>query len=162
MAILIQLVAVAKNRVIGSQNALCWHLPEDLQRFKELTLGNIVIMGRKSWESLPPSVRPLPGRRNIVVTRQKDYQAPGAEVAFSPERALALLNVGETAFIIGGAELYAQTLPLADYVYLTEVALEPKGDAFYPELSVEWVELSRQSLVSSQGIPFSYVTYART
>lgn len=161
MAKLIHLAAVARNRVIGNNNELCWHLPEDLRRFKQVTMGHSVLMGRKTWESLPGGLRPLPGRRNIVVTRQQGFAAPGAEVVSSIEAAQALVSAEDTAFIIGGAELYRTTLANTEALMLTEVGLEPEGDTWYPELGNDWVEHSREAHVSNQGVPYAFVVYRR-
>lgn len=161
MAKLIHLAAVARNRVIGNNNELCWHLPEDLRRFKQVTMGQSVIMGRKTWESLPSGLRPLPGRRNIVVTRQQGFIASGAEVVGSLEEAQTLVAAEDTAFIIGGAELYRTTLASAEALMLTEVGLEPEGDTWYPELGENWVEHARDAHVSNQGVPYAFVVYRR-
>lgn len=162
MAEVVLLVAVARNRVIGCDNRLPWHLPEDLQRFKALTLGHAVLMGRKTWESLPPRFRPLPGRRNIVVTRQEDYAAPGAEVAHSLPAALRLAGDSGRLFVIGGADIYAQALPIADTLEITEVALEPEGDAQFPDIpGAEWEETAREPRVAANGIRYAFVTCRR-
>lgn len=155
------IAAVAHNRVIGRGNDLVWRSPEDMARFKAATLGKTVIMGRKTWESLPPKFRPLPGRRNVVVTRQADYVAPGAEVADSLPAAIALAREGE-AFVMGGGELYAQALPLADCLLLTEVAIDPEGDTYFPVVSpTEWREVERTAHVDAAGTAFAFVTYRR-
>lgn len=155
-------VAVARNRVIGKDNQLCWHLPEDMQHFKAVTQGQTVLMGRKTWESLPPRFRPLPGRRNLVVTRQAGYAAPGAETAASLPAALALAGDNETVCIIGGAEIYAQALPLADTLEITEVGLAPEGDTWFPELDpAQWQETARQAGVGGNGTAYAFVTYRR-
>ncbi len=155
------IAAVARNRVIGRGNELVWRSPEDMARFKATTQGHAVIMGRKTWESLPPRFRPLPGRRNIVVTRQAAYAAPGAEVAGSLPAALALAGGGD-AFVMGGGELYAQALPLADRLLLTEVDLAPEGDTRFPEVAAaEWRETSRERHVDAAGVAFDFVTYQR-
>jgi dihydrofolate reductase len=126
------IAAVARNGVIGRDNALLWQLPEDLRHFRAVTTGHPVIMGRKTWQSLPARFRPLPGRRNIVVTRQPAWRAEGAEVVASPDAALALLGSVPQAFVIGGAELYAAMLPMADELLLTEIDRDFDGDAFFP------------------------------
>ncbi|HYO27993.1 MAG TPA: dihydrofolate reductase, partial [Azonexus sp.] len=135
---LVIIAAVARNRVIGKDNRLLWNIPEDMAHFKALTAGHTVVMGRKTWESLPPRFRPLPGRRNIVISRQADYTAPGAEVADSLENALKLAStqgpaadsmVAATVFIIGGEQIYRQAMAVADRLEITEVDLEPEGDA---------------------------------
>jgi dihydrofolate reductase len=159
---IILIAAVAKNRVIGRDNQLVWQLPEDMQHFKALTHGHAVLMGRKTWESLPPRFRPLPGRRNIVVTRQGDYVAEGAEVAGSLPAALALAAEQETVFVIGGADIYDQALPLADNLEITEVDLEPEGDAWFPAIpAAEWQETARAPAVSQNGLGYAFVTYQR-
>jgi len=157
------IAAVARNGVIGSNNALPWHLPEDLKHFKQLTTGQAVIMGRKTWESLPERFRPLPGRQNIVVTRNAQYLAAGAAVVTSLEAALKV-GVGETAvFVIGGAELYAHALPLAQRLELTEIDAEFAGDAYFPAIDrAQWRELARQPGQSATGLGYAFVTYART
>jgi len=125
----------AKNGVLGDGANLPWHIPEDLKRFKSLTMGHPVIMGRKTWESLPPKYRPLAGRTNIVVTRNKDYEASGAIIATSVKEALekARETEGEEIFIIGGASIYEQALPLAHKLYLTFVEGNYNGSVFFPE-----------------------------
>ncbi len=139
-------VAVARNGVIGREGGLPWHISSDLKRFKAITMGKPMIMGRKTWESLPK--KPLPGRHNIVITRQPGYQAPGASVITSAEEALQLARSGdpEEIAVIGGGEVYRMFLPLADRVYLTEVDIAVEGDTFFPELaSSEWCETSREN-----------------
>ncbi len=124
------IVAVARGGVIGGGNALLWHITEDLRRFKAITLGHPVVMGRKTWESLG---RPLPGRANVVVTRDRNYTAEGCSVVHSLEEALALFTPAEEVFIIGGGELYAQAMPIADRLYLTGVDATFEGDTFFPQ-----------------------------
>lgn len=153
--------ARAANGVIGAHNALPWHLPEDMAHFKRLTMGCPVIMGRKTWDSLPPRFRPLPGRLNIVVTRQTDWQADGAQVAHSIEEACALCPPDSTAWVIGGAELYAQALPLACEAVVTEIDAVFEGDAFAPELDHRWTSVAREGLLSSTGLRVNFVTYRR-
>ncbi len=125
---------MARNRVIGRDNRLPWHLPADLRHFKELTLGKPIIMGRKTWESLPGL---LPDRRHIVVTRQQDYVAQGAETAASLDAAIALAGDVDEVMIVGGANLYAQALPVADRLYITLVDAEVDGDASFPEFDMD-------------------------
>ena len=151
--------ARASNGVIGHNNQLPWHLPEDMARFKRLTSGCPVIMGRKTWDSLPPRFRPLPGRTNIVVTRQPDWQAPGACVAGSVEDAIAQCGAVPQAWVIGGAQIYAAAEPLASSIEVTEIAQVFEGDAFAPQLGPEWVEAARERHVSSNGLDFSFITY---
>jgi dihydrofolate reductase len=154
--------ARAANGVIGHQNTLPWHLPEDMAHFKRLTLGCPVIMGRKTWDSLPPKFRPLPGRRNIVVTRQPDWQAEGAQVAPSIAQACALCPPESTAWVIGGAEVYAQALPLATQAVVTEIEAVFEGDAFAPEFGPDWMPTAREPHTSSTGLKFSFVTYQKS
>lgn len=162
MSEIILLVAVARNRAIGIDNRLPWHLPEDLQRFKALTTGHAVLMGRKTWESLPPKFRPLPGRRNLVVTRQAGYAAPGAEVASSIEAALQLAGDAEKIYVIGGADIYGQMLDIADTLEITEVDLEPAGDAFFPEIDrAAWRETFRDARTAADATGFAFVTLRR-
>jgi dihydrofolate reductase len=136
-------VAVSKNGVIGREGGLPWHISSDLKRFKEITMGKPVVMGRKTWESLPR--RPLPGRRNIVITRSKDFVADGAEVAATPEEALRLSGDVPEVAVIGGGEIYRLFWPLVDRLYLTEVDLEVSGDTYFPAvLPAEWREVGRE------------------
>lgn len=154
--------AQARRGVIGLNNTLPWHLPEDLAHFKATTLGQPVIMGRKTWESLPPKFRPLPGRTNIVVTRQADWQAAGAHVAHSIEQALALCHVEEEVWVIGGAEVYVQALPLAQRAVITEIDAEFEGDAFAPTFDDSWQETARTSHTAANGLAYSLVTLERS
>ncbi|MBU3696893.1 dihydrofolate reductase [Dechloromonas sp.] len=144
------IAAVAKNRVIGKDNRLLWNIPEDMAHFKALTTGQTVIMGRKTWESLPERFRPLPNRRNIVISRQADYPAPGAEVAGSLEIGLNLASTAERVFIIGGEQIYRQAMPLADRLEITEVDLEPEGDAWFPAVMPD-VWSAEKEQVFAQG-----------
>ena len=153
--------ARARNGVIGRDNAMPWHLPEDLAHFKATTLGCPVIMGRKTWDSLPPRFRPLPGRRNIVVTRQADWNAQGAERAGSLEQALASCADSPRVWVTGGAELYRLALPHADVVEVTVIDQDFEGDAYAPELGAGWHESARASHVSSNGLPYSFLTYRK-
>lgn len=151
------IAAVAKNRVIGKENQLIWNIPEDMAHFKALTAGHTVVMGRKTWESLPPRFRPLPGRRNIVISRQADYTAPGAEVATSLDNALQLAAASATVFIIGGEQIYTQAMALADRLEITEVDLEPEGDAWFPVIpTVNWKKAAK-----IEGSGYAFVTYQR-
>ena len=151
--------AVAANGVIGSGGKLPWRLPEDLRHFKELTLGHPVIMGRKTWESLG---RPLPGRENIVVTRSRGYDAPGAHVAASLDAALALCTGEPMAFVIGGGELYAAALPIADAMVITEIGRDYPGDARFPEFDRSaWRESQRKPQTAANGLRFDFVLYER-
>jgi dihydrofolate reductase len=153
------IVAIANHQVIGVRNTLPWHLPEDLKRFRALTTGHHIIMGRKTYESLG---RLLPGRTTVIVTRNKDYQLEGALIAHSLEAAVGLCKNDDEIFLIGGAELYQDGLKFADKLYITEVDLTVEGDAFFPEFDLNlWQETSREELTSAQGLPFSYITYVR-
>lgn len=136
-------VAVSRNGVIGREGGLPWHISSDLKRFREITIGKPVVMGRKTWEGLPR--RPLPGRRNIVITRRRDFAAEGAEVAATPEEALRLCAGAPEVAIIGGGEIYKLFWPLVDRLYLTEVDLEVAGDTHFPAvLADEWREVGRE------------------
>ena len=154
--------ARAANGVIGKNNAMPWHLPEDLAHFKRLTQGWPVIMGRKTWDSLPPRFRPLPGRTNVVITRQPDWQAPGALPAASLAGALAQCSLSEEVWVIGGAQIYAQAEPLADRIEVTEISQDFDGDAFAPPLGAQWIEAAREDHVAASGLKFSFVTYQKT
>jgi dihydrofolate reductase len=133
--------ARARNGVIGKQGQLPWHLPEDLAHFKRTTLGQAVVMGRVTWESLPEKFRPLPGRTNVVVSRQTSFEATGAQVVSSLEAAMALFPTNEVVWLIGGAQLYAQALPLVSQIVVTEIDADFEGDAFAPSLSTnDWTE----------------------
>ena len=154
------IVAIGREGAIGIKGDLIWHISEDLRRFKRLTSGHPVIMGRKTWESLPK--RPLPGRRNIVVTTNPDYEAPGAEIAGNPEEALRLTE-NEAPFIIGGAEIYRLMLPYATHLYLTEIdAAEPLADAHLKFDMSEWEEIEKEGpYITPDNISYSFVTYKR-
>jgi dihydrofolate reductase len=153
------IVAIANHQVIGVKNTLPWHLPEDLKRFRALTTGHHIIMGRKTYESLG---RLLPGRTTVIVTRNKNYQLKGAIIAHSLKAAVELCKNDDEIFLIGGAELYHDGLKLADKLYITEVDLIVDGDAFFPEFDLNlWRETSREVHTSEQGLSFSYITYIR-
>src|SRR5688572_8763162 len=151
--------ARARNGVIGKDNALPWRLPEDMAHFKQVTMGCPVIMGRKTWESIPAKFRPLPGRRNIVVTRQSGWQAEGAEVSPSVEHAIALCEAAPHVWVIGGAQVYAQTLDRAEVAEVTEIDADFEGDAYAPTLGPDWTRVAREEHVSSNGLPFAFVSY---
>jgi dihydrofolate reductase len=154
--------ARAANGVIGKDNALPWHLPEDMAHFKRTTLGHPVIMGRKTWDSLPERFRPLPGRTNIVVTHNPAWLAEGALRASSLQEALSLCPAEATdAWVIGGAQIYAAALPLASSAVVTEIAQEFEGDAHAPTFGPEWLESAREQHTSANGLPFAFVTYTR-
>jgi len=154
--------AVARGGVIGRGGTIPWRLPEDLARFKELTTGHAVVMGRRTWDSLPDRFRPLPGRRNVVVTRSAEWGAAGAERASSVEDALHLLEGAERVFVIGGGEIYAAALTRADELLLTEIDLEVEGDTLFPPYDrAAFDEVARAERVSADGTRFAFVTYAR-
>ena len=158
------IAAVARNGVIGRGNGLAWRLPEDLKHFRRTTLGAPVIMGRRTWDSLPPAFRPLPGRRNIVVTRDPRWQAPGAEAAASLDAALALVADAPRAFVTGGAALYALALPRADELVLTELGRDFEGDVHFPAWDrTAFVETARERhrAAPPNDFEFDFVTYQR-
>ena len=151
--------AIAANGVIGTQGRLPWHLPEDLRHFRRLTIGHPVIMGRRTWESLPG---PLAGRENIVVTRRPGYEAPGAAVATSLEAALALCAGEAVAFAIGGAELYRVALAQAAGLVLTEIHRAYEGEVRFPPFDRSaWHETQREPHVAADGTRFDFVLYER-
>lgn len=153
--------ARSRNGVIGKDGVMPWHLPEDLAHFKRTTLGAPVIMGRKTWDSLPPRFRPLPGRRNLVITRDAQWQAAGAERAGSLEEALDRCAGAGRAWITGGAEIYRLALPHADVAVVTEIDADFDGDTHAPTLGPEWTEVAREDHVSSGGVRFAFVSYGR-
>jgi dihydrofolate reductase len=154
------IAAVAKNGVIGADNTLPWRLPADLQRFKALTLGHSVVMGRRTWQSLP---RALPGRQNIVVTRSRDFTAPGADVAHSFDDALRLARMPLPVFCIGGADLFSEAMARADVLYMTEIDRDFAGDVHFPAFDrTRWRETAREAARSDQGFDYAFVTYERT
>ncbi len=157
---IIVIAAVARNRAIGLDNQLLWRLPEDLKRFKALTIGHPILMGRKTFESLG---RPLPGRRNLVVSRNPHCLAEGAECFASLESALAACAGSEKVYVIGGAEVYAQALEIAEVLELTEVDDAPAADAFFPEHDrTQWEEASREpGQDPARGIRYAFVRYRR-
>ena len=151
--------ARSRNNVIGVNGDLPWHLPEDLAHFKRTTLGQPVIMGRVTWESIPEKFRPLPGRTNVVVSRQTGFNAPGTQVVSSLQAAIDLFPADDVVWLIGGAQLYAQAMPLAQQLVITEIDADYEGDAFAPVLNTaEWTEVHRTSHTSAQGLGYSLVT----
>jgi dihydrofolate reductase len=153
------IVAMANNHVIGINNGLPWHLPEDLKHFRALTTGHHMIMGRKTYDSLG---RLLPGRTTVIVTRNIDFKVEGALIAHSLQEAVQLCKNDTEVFIIGGAELYKDGLAEANQLYVTEVNLDVDGDAYFPMIDLDlWTETAREPLVSEKGISFSYVLYKR-
>lgn len=151
--------AVAANGVIGAKGRMPWHLPEDLRHFKALTLGHPVIMGRRTWESIG---KPLPGRENIVVSRRAGFDAPGASVASSLGAALALCAGEAVVFVIGGGELYRESLPLAHGLVLTEIQRDFEGDTRFPDWDrAPWRETQRKPQAAADGLRFDFVLYER-
>ena len=155
------ILARATNGVIGLNNQLPWHLPEDMAHFKQQTAGAPVIMGRKTWDSLPPRFRPLPGRQNIVVTRQENWDKTGALRASSVRNALSFCEQSSEVWIIGGAQIYAAALPLAHRAVITEIGQDFEGDAYAPVLDASWHETSRTAHVSTNGLSYSFLTLER-
>ncbi|MFC4125833.1 dihydrofolate reductase [Nocardia rhizosphaerae] len=152
--------AQADDGVIGADNAIPWRVPEDMANFKNTTMGHPVIMGRRTWDSLPAAYRPLAGRRNIVVTRQTDWSAEGAERAPSVPAALALTD-GADVWVAGGAEIYRAALPLATTLLVTEIDTAVDGDAFAPAIGPEWQAPDTPWLVSKSGLRYRIRRYAR-
>ena len=151
--------AVAANGIIGAGGKLPWHIPEELKHFKRLTMGHPMIMGRRTWESLKG---PLPGRENIVVTRKAGYEAPGAAVATSLEAALALCAGESLVFVIGGTQLFEESLPIADGMVLTEIHRDYAGDTLFPAWDrSQWEEKQREPHTAADGTRFDYVLYER-
>ena len=156
------IAAVARNGAIGRNNALLWSEPEDHKHFRRITMGCPVIMGRKTWDSLPVRFRPLPGRRNVVLTRDSGWRAEGAQKVASITDALALLEGTPKAFVIGGAEVYALALPLATELVLTEIDADLHGDTFFPPWDrSQFTVTSREPHVSESGVRYSFVTYSK-
>ena len=159
MTTLSLIVAFANNQVIGINNTMPWHLPEDLKRFRALTTGHHIIMGRKTYESLG---RLLPGRTTIIVTRNKDYKVAGALIAHSLQAALMLCDSDSEPFVIGGAELYKAGLKLANKLYITEVHAEFAGDAFLPEIDLtHWNLSEKKDHIAANGLAYSDLIYLR-
>jgi dihydrofolate reductase len=153
------ILARAANGVIGKDNTIPWHLPEDMAHFKRLTLGCPVIMGRKTWDSLPSRFRPLPGRLNVVITRQVDWKENGAQPSSSLDSALRFCEQSEHVWVIGGAEIYALAMPLAHSAVVTEIDAPFEGDAFAPIFGSDWLETARERHTAASGLSFSFVTY---
>lgn len=152
------IVAMSKNRVIGNNNQLIWKLSSDLKRFKELTTGSPIVMGRKTFESIG---KPLANRRNIIITRNNDYIVEGCEIVSSLEEALLLTN--NNCFIIGGGEIYKQALDITDKIYLTLVHKEFEGDTQFPELDKQWAKISRKDFEADDKnqYKYSFIEYER-
>ncbi len=149
------LVAMDQNRVIGKDNALPWHLPDDLKFFKRVTMGHPIVMGRKTYESIG---KPLPGRENIIITRNTEYQADGCTILHSVEELQKYLDKKEEeVFIIGGAQLFNDTFPIADRLYITEIHHEFEGDTFFPEFpESEWTLTSKEKGIKDEKNPYDY------
>jgi dihydrofolate reductase len=155
------IVAAARNNAIGNNNELLWHMPADLKFFKETTLGHPVIMGRKTYESVG---KPLPKRRNIVITRNADFSAEGVEVCHSLEEALGLLDETEENFIVGGAEIYKMSLPYCDRIYFTRIEGDFEADTFFPSFDPEEWQLKREEKHAADDknpYDYSFLTYER-
>src|SRR5258706_4270851 len=154
------IVAMAKNRVIGANNALPWHLSVDLRRFKALTMGHHIIMGRKTFESIG---RPLPGRIILVISRNPKYRAVGVKVVHSLPAALSATEDDNEAFIVGGEQIYRESMLIANRIYLTEIEKEFQGDSFFPPLAADtWRALGRETHQdSATGLSYAFVTYER-
>ena len=161
---LVIVAAVARNGTIGHDNDLVWRIPEDLAHFRRVTLGHPVLMGRRTWDGLPPRFRPLPGRRNLVLTRQAGWQATGAEAVHTLDEAIARCQGSEKLFVIGGAQVYGQALSRAQRLELTEIQEDFQGDAHFPDAWREgFTELSRRRVhtAAPNGFDIDFVTFAR-
>ena len=159
---IIQIAAASENNVLGKNNELVWHLPNDFKRFKQLTTGHHIILGRKTFESFP---KPLPNRTHVIISRQKNYQAPeGCIIVNSIENAIAACPKNEDIFIIGGAEIYKQSLSITDKIELTRVHTSCEGDAFYPEISSDTWQIINEVFHpkdENHAFDFTYVTYIK-
>lgn len=156
------IVAIAEDNAIGNKNGLLWHLPGDLKRFKVLTLGNTIIMGKKTWESLPR--RPLPGRKNIIITDDHSDSFEGGIAAFSIEDAISKCAITDEIFIIGGGSIYRQFMPVADRLYITHIHKKAEADTWFPVIDPEiWepVEIEEHKLSGENDIPYTYIIYHR-
>jgi dihydrofolate reductase len=167
MTMIVSLIAArSRNGVIGKNNGLPWHLPDDMKYFMQTTKEHYVIMGRKNYESIPEKFRPLPNRTNVVVSRQKDFSAPHCILVHSIEQGIDLARKAgeEEVFIIGGAEIYKMGMPLTQRAYLTEILADINGDTFFPEFNIaEWKEVSRRhhSVDERHAQAFDFVLYER-
>ena len=152
------IVATSKNRVIGNNNSLIWKLPSDLKRFKQITTDNTIVMGRKTYESIG---KPLPNRRNIIITRDTNYLVDNCEIVNSLEEALMLCN--NDCFIIGGGEIYKQSIDIADKIYLTLVQEDFEGDTYFPEIGKEWTKVFREDFEPDEknAHKYSFIDYER-
>ena len=159
------IAAMTRNHVIGKDNDLPWKLPDDMKFFQQTTKGHVVIMGRKNYDSLPPKFKPLPNRTNVILTRQKDFVADDCEVFTDIRQAIEFAkNQGEQeVFVIGGGEIYKQSMKMADRLYLTEIDTELDGDTFFPQVGTEWIEKKRipHSSDERHQFAFDFVTYEK-
>jgi dihydrofolate reductase len=153
------IVAISEDSGIGKDNELLWHISEDLKRFKKLTIGKTVIMGKKTWESLPK--RPLPGRRNIVLTDNPGESFENAVTAYSIEDAMGRCRKDEEVFIMGGGSIYRQFMPLADRLYITHVHKKAPADIYFPEIDMKLWEKTEEEKFTSEDIPYTYTIYQR-
>jgi dihydrofolate reductase len=158
--------AEARGGVIGKEGGMPWHLPEDLAHFKRVTVGSPVLMGRRTWDSIAPRFRPLPGRRNIVITRQSDWSADGAEVAHSLHEALELAAGDDRTWVIGGGQIFREAIDGADRLEVTEIDASFAGDSFAPAVDESWVAVAVEPgsgwAASPTGIPYRFLRYERT
>ncbi|MEO5670169.1 MAG: dihydrofolate reductase [Ramlibacter sp.] len=154
--------ARARNGVIGKGGVMPWRLPEDMAHFKRVTMGAPVIMGRKTWDSIPPKFRPLPNRSNFVVTRQAEWSSEGATRVASVADAIAMCAGQPQVWVIGGAEIYAQAMHLADTAEVTEIEADFEGDTFAPAFGAGWKEVARERHLSTTGLHYSFVTFTNT
>jgi dihydrofolate reductase len=153
-----------RNHLIGDGGALPWRLPDEIRRFREITMGHPVLMGRKTYESIPQKFRPLKGRTNIVLTTQKDYEAPGCTIVHSLKEALEVVSPQQELMVIGGARLFEELMPIVDRLYLTAIDGEYKGDVYFPEFDLrEWREIGREFHPSDErhDSPFSFLILDR-
>ena len=155
---IILIVAMAANRVIGRHNDIPWHIPGEQQRFKKITMGHTLIMGRRTYQSIG---RPLPGRKTVIISRCPDYTEPGCSVAHSLAEALAGCQGDEKVFIAGGGEIFVQTMAMADAIYLTTLHREVAGDIFFPEFSAEDFSKEQEEVVANEEEPYTFAIYRR-
>ena len=157
-------VAMDRNRLIGAGDGLPWRLPDEIRRFKEITMGHAVLIGRKTYESIPDKFRPLKGRTNIVLTSQKDYEAPGCIVVHNMHDALTAVGADQEMMVIGGAHVFEELMPLVDRLYLTEIDGEYRGDVYFPELDLsEWQEVANEGHPRDErhDFPFTFLILDR-
>jgi len=156
------IAAIARNGAIGRDGQLLWHEPQDQRHFRRITMGSPVLMGRKTWDSLPERFRPLPGRRNLVLSRDPAWRADGAEAVASLDAALQAASGSDKLSVIGGAQVYALALPRADELVLTEIDADLAGDTFFPAWERQrFAEIARERHTSESGVPYTFVTYSR-